>query len=94
MSKTINRSIHDASKICEEDILYSIYPGVSPAGAGLADRIGVVNAARELALHDSQLNAGTVNNVCRAPSEREQQRAAENARLRRQITEPDEELAL
>lgn len=54
----------------------------------------MVNAARELALHDSQLNAGTVNNVCRAPSEREQQRAAENARLRRQITEPDEELAL
>ncbi|MEC5317700.1 IS3 family transposase [Brenneria populi subsp. brevivirga] len=61
----------------------------------LAARIGVAKAARELGLHDSQLYAwrGKQRQQSTA-SEREQQQATEIARLKRQLAERDEELAI
>ncbi|CAM6773160.1 hypothetical protein HB238_004785 [Escherichia coli] len=52
----------------------------------LAERIGVAAAARELSLYESQLYASS--------SERESELAAENARLKRQLAEQAEELAI
>lgn len=61
----------------------------------LAERIGVAAAARELSLYESQLYAwrSKVNNV-RNSSEREQEMAVEIARLKRQLAEQAEELAI
>lgn len=61
----------------------------------LTECIGVAAAARELSLHESQRN-----NWCREQqkrinsSARENELAAENARLKRQLAERDEELAI
>lgn len=61
----------------------------------LADRIGVAKAARELGLYDSQLYAWRSKQRQQgSTSEREQQLATENARLKRQLAERDEELAI
>ncbi|WP_408064733.1 IS3 family transposase [Yersinia pseudotuberculosis] len=61
----------------------------------LAERIGVAKAARELGLHDSQLYAWRSKQRQQgSTSEREQQLATENARLKRQLAERDEELAI
>ncbi|WP_218658557.1 IS3-like element IS3 family transposase [Escherichia coli] len=61
----------------------------------LAERIGVTAAARELSLHESQLY------ICRSKqqnqqtsSERELEMSTEIARLKRQLAERDEELAI
>lgn len=61
----------------------------------LAERIGVSAAARELGIHDSQLYG------CRSQARLRQDRnaaadelAAENARLKRQLAEKTEELAI
>ncbi|WP_260467652.1 transposase [Pantoea dispersa] len=61
----------------------------------LAERIGVAAAARELNLHESQLYAwrSKLKNAC-SSSEREQEMSAEIARLKRQLAERDEELAI
>lgn len=61
----------------------------------LADRTGVAKAAREPGLHDSQLYAWRSKQRQQGPaSEREQQLATENARLKRQLAGRDEELAI
>ena len=61
----------------------------------LAERIGVVAAARELSLYEPQLYAGRskINNA-RSSSEREQEMSVEIARLKRQLAEQAEGLAI
>lgn len=61
----------------------------------LAQRIGVAKAARELNLHESQIYAcrkKQQQNLC--SSEREQQQSTEIAKLKRQLAEQSEELAI
>ncbi|EBA9368442.1 IS3 family transposase [Salmonella enterica] len=61
----------------------------------LAERIGVAAAARELSLYESQLcNWRSKQQNQRSSSEREQEMSAEIARLKRQLAERDEELAI
>ncbi|EBP9772504.1 IS3 family transposase [Salmonella enterica] len=61
----------------------------------LAERIGVAAAARELRLYESQLcNWRSKQQNQRSSSEREQEMSAEIARLKRQLAERDEELAI
>lgn len=61
----------------------------------LAERIGVAAAARELSLYESQLYAWRSKRQQQmTSSERESELAAENARLKRQLAERDEELAI
>lgn len=61
----------------------------------LAERIGVAAAARELSLSESQLYAwrSKLKNA-HSSSEREQEMAVEIARLKRQLAEQAEELAI
>ena len=61
----------------------------------LAERVGVAAAARELNLYESQLyNWRSKQQQQLTSSERESELAAENARLKRQLAERDEELAI
>ncbi len=61
----------------------------------LAERIGVAAAARELSLYESQLYAWRRKlQQQMTSSERESELAAENARLKRQLAEQAEELAI
>ncbi|EBP0117745.1 IS3 family transposase [Salmonella enterica] len=61
----------------------------------LAERIGVAAAARELSLYESQLyNWRSKQQNQRSSSEREQDMSSEIARLKRQLAERDEELAI
>lgn len=61
----------------------------------LAVRIGVAAAARELSLYESQLYAWRSNlKKAHSSSEREQEMSTEIARLKRQLAEKDEELAI
>ncbi|EAZ7904872.1 IS3 family transposase [Salmonella enterica] len=61
----------------------------------LAERIGVAAAARELNLYESQLyNWRSKQQNQLSSSEREQDMSAEIARLKRQLAERDEELAI
>ncbi|HCZ5120331.1 IS3 family transposase [Salmonella enterica] len=61
----------------------------------LAERIGVAAAARELNLYESQLyNWRSKQQNQLSSSEREQEMSAEIARLKRQLAERDEELAI
>ncbi|EBG5205767.1 IS3 family transposase [Salmonella enterica subsp. enterica] len=61
----------------------------------LAERIGVAAAARELSLYESQLYAWRSKQQQQmTSSERENELAAENARLKRQLAEHAEELAI
>ncbi len=61
----------------------------------LAERIGVAAAARELSLYESQLYAWrSKSNNARGSSEREQEMSVEIARLKRQLAEQAEELAI
>ncbi len=61
----------------------------------LAKRIGVAAAARELSLYKSQLhNWRSKQQNQLSSSEREQEMSAEIARLKRQLAERDEELAI
>ncbi|HAU3219484.1 TPA: transposase [Salmonella enterica subsp. indica] len=63
--------------------------------AKLAERIGVAAAARELSLYESQLYAWRSKQQQQmTSSERENELAAENARLKRQLAEQAEELAI
>lgn len=61
----------------------------------LSERIGVAAAARKLSLYESQLYAwrGKLKNA-RSSSEREQVMSVEIARLKRQLAEQAEELAI
>jgi transposase len=61
----------------------------------LAERVGVAAAAKQLGLHESQLYSW--RSKARLSAERgevEQQLAVENARLKRQLAEQAEELAI
>ena len=61
----------------------------------LAEKIGIPKAARELGLHDSQLYGWRSKaRATRDQSELEQSQAAEIARLKRQLAEQAEELAI
>lgn len=61
----------------------------------LAERTGVAAAARELGLYESQLyNWRSKQQNQHSSSEREQEKSAEIARLKRQLAERDEELAI
>ncbi|RLM03730.1 transposase [Gibbsiella quercinecans] len=61
----------------------------------LAERIGVAAAARQLTLYESQLYTWRSKQQQQmTSSERESELAAENARLKRQLAERDEELAI
>ena len=61
----------------------------------LAERIGVPNAAKQLGLHDTQLYGWRVKaRLNQQRSEVEQRLAVENARLKRQLAEQAEELAI
>ena len=61
----------------------------------LAERIGVAAAARQLSLYESQLYAWRSKQQQQlTSSERESELAAENARLKRQLAERDEELTI
>lgn len=61
----------------------------------LAEHIGVAAAARELRLYESQLyNWRSKQRNQATSSERESEQAAEIARLKRQLAEKDEELAI
>lgn len=61
----------------------------------LAECIGVAAAARELSLYESQLyNWRSKQQSQTTTSERESEQAAEIARLKRQLAERDEELAI
>jgi transposase len=61
----------------------------------LAERIGVAAAARELSLYESQLYAWRKKQQqALSGSEREQQQSVEIARLKRQLAEQAEELAI
>ena len=61
----------------------------------LAERIGVAAAARELSLYESQLYNWRSKQLSQTiTSERECEQAAEIARLKRQLAERDEELAI
>ena len=61
----------------------------------LAEHIGVAAAARELSLYESQLyNWRSKQKNQATSSERESEQAAEIARLKRQLAEKDEELAI
>ncbi|KMK36994.1 transposase [Pluralibacter gergoviae] len=61
----------------------------------LAERIGVAAAARQLSLYESQLYAWRSKQQQQmTSSERESELAVENARLKRQLAEQAEELAI
>lgn len=70
-------------------------PEVRDEALKLAERIGVAAAARELSLYESQIYTWRSKRQQQATSsERESELAAENARLKRQLAERDEELAI
>ena len=61
----------------------------------LAERVGVAAAAKQLGLHESQLYSWRSKaRLNRERGEVEQQLAVENARLKRQLAEQAEELAI
>ena len=61
----------------------------------LAEKVGIREAARQLGLHDSQLYSWRSKaSAKRDQSDLEQSLAAENARLKRQLAEQAEELAI
>ena len=70
-------------------------PEFKEEALALAERIGVSKAAVELGVHDSQLYSWRSKaRAKRDQSELEQSLAAENARLKRQLAEQAEELAI
>ena len=61
----------------------------------LAERVGVAEAARQLGLHESQLYGWRSRaRLHQEQGEAERNLAAENARLKRQLAEQAEELAI
>lgn len=70
-------------------------PEFKAEALALAERIGVPKAAKELGLHDSQLYGWRSKAMAkRDQSDLEQAQAAEIARLKRQLVEQAEELAI
>ncbi|EZC47511.1 transposase [Escherichia coli O121:H19 str. K5269] len=72
-----------------------ILPEFRSEALKLAERIGVTAAARELSLYESQLyNWRSKQQNQQTSSERELEMSTEIARLKRQLAERDEELAI
>ena len=70
-------------------------PDFKAESLSLAERVGVSEAARQLGLHESQLYGWRMKaRVQRSQSDTERQLATENARLKRQVAEQAEELAI
>ncbi len=70
-------------------------PQFKSEALALAERVGVKAAAEQLGLHSSQLyNWRSKARLQQDRGEAEQKLAAENARLKRQLTEQAEELAI
>lgn len=88
MSTITNEVNHDKKK---KRIIHS--PEFKAETLKLADKVGVAVAARQLSLHESQIYAWrkTVNKGT-TTSQREQELAAEVAKLKRQLAEQAEEL--
>jgi len=61
----------------------------------LAEQVGVPTAAKQIGLHESQLYSWRTNErLNHEQSDVEQKLVLENARLKRQLAEQDEELAI
>jgi transposase len=70
-------------------------PEFKSEALALAERVGIGGAAKQLGLHESQLYGWRLKaRVERSRSESERQLAAENARLKRQLADQAEELAI
>ena len=70
-------------------------PEYKQEALALATRIGVAKAAEQLGLADSQLYRWRSNGRAQlSQNDREQQVLAENLRLKRQLAERDEEVAI
>lgn len=70
-------------------------PAFRAEALALAEKIGIGKAAKELGLHESQLHSWrTKARAVQDRSEIEQQQAIEIARLKRQLAEQAEELAI
>lgn len=70
-------------------------PQFKSEALALAENVGVSAAAKQLGLHSSQLyNWRSKARLEQDRGEAEQQMAAENARLKRQLAEQAEELAI
>ena len=70
-------------------------PEFKDEALALAEKIGIPKAAKELGLHDSQLYGWRSKaRLKRDQSDLEQSQAAEIARLKRQLAEQAEELAI
>ena len=70
-------------------------PAFKAEALGLAEKVGVAQAAVELGLHDSQLSDWRRKALLqRSQSEVEQSQAVEIARLRRLLAEQTEELSI
>jgi len=86
----MTKSVSTSNKTCKQHS-----PKFRDEALKLAERIGVAAAARELSLHESQLyNWRTKQQLQMTSSERENELVAENARLKRQLLEQAEELAI
>jgi len=70
-------------------------PEFKTEALGLAEQVGVSGAAKQLGLHESQLYAWRKKARYEAGrSETEKELAAENVRLKRQLAQQTEELAI
>ena len=70
-------------------------PEFKAEALGLAEQVGVAGAAEQLGLHESQLYSWRKKARYEASrSETEKALAIENARLKRQLAQKDEELAI
>lgn len=96
MSKlSVRGDSHDKNSINQQKTRKQHSPEFCSEALKLAERIGVAAAARELSLYESQLYAWRSKlQQQMTSSERESELAAENARLKRQLAEQAEELAI
>lgn len=86
---------HDKTSINQQKPRKQHTPEFRNEALKLAERIGVAAAARELSLYESQLYAWRSKQQQQmSSSERESELAAENVRLKRQLAEQAEELAI
>ena len=96
MSKlSVRGDSHDKICINQQKVRKQHSPEFRSEALKLAERIGVAAAARELSLYESQLyNWRSKQQNQQTSSERELEMSTEIARLKRQLAERDEELAI
>ncbi|HAV1790284.1 TPA: transposase [Enterobacter hormaechei subsp. xiangfangensis] len=86
----MTKPVSTIKKICKQHS-----PEFRQEALKLAESISVAAAARELSLHESQLyNLRSKQQQQLSSSDRENELAAENARLKHLLAERDEELAI